>query len=285
MVRVPAGFVSTARGAAAGSTSVVESSGRHGDRVRTDQASRSGARWPTWPPEPFPSPAEQPPMRPAPVRVSTTKVVSPPAHTRGVVEPSAPSVRVCLVVRSWPSRPAVEAVAPQRSHRARCPAAAELPRGRRTRVRTGPRPSGGEGESPRGRRWLAMVVIVLTAVVGGAVGLLVTRDDPDHAGRSTASTTAVIAATVAPPTTAPASTVAPSTTAAVATGPNVLGIVDGTPADHSASRPARRSASPPTSASMIPRHHRRRWWRSTPVGGSSSSGLQADEQGRRTASP
>ncbi len=87
-----------------------------------------------------------------------------------------------------------------------------------------------------------MVVIALTAVVGGAVGLLVTRDDPDHAGRSTASTTAVIAATVAPPTTAPAATVAPSTTAAVATGPNVLGIVDGTPADPASARPEERFA-------------------------------------------
>ena len=168
-----------------------------------------------WPPEPFPGSGDEPTIRPAPMRVLTSRVTTPPVHTLARTGP-APPTRIVATLRPGP-----------------------VPLGERAPVTDPARtaatwaPRGG-----RGRRTtvLMLVLLVLAVAVGGLIGVLVTRRDADH--RATRPPVTAVAPTSAAPSTtaAPPTTVAPTTTVAPApTGSNVLGIANGTPANAASS--------------------------------------------------
>ena len=154
-------------------------------------------------------------MRPAPMRMLATKVATPPAAVRA----DAASV-VERAVRAAPV-PAPVRVEP--------PVAVPARRG---------------GQGPREARWLVLVVIALSVVVGGVIGRIVTGGDADHGGAAATTAQRAPSTTVAPTTLAP-TTLAP-TTLASATTPvpvtNALGLVAGTPADPASSHPEERFA-------------------------------------------
>ncbi len=164
-----------------------------------------------WPPEPFPGASDEPTIRPAPMRVLTTRVTTPPVHTLARTG-GTPPTRIVATLRPGPV-PLAE----------RTPAADPA----RTGASWAPRGS-------RGRRTavLMLLLLVLALAVGGLIGVLVTRHDADH-GATQPSLTSVALTAAAPSTTAaPPTTVAATTTAAAApTGSNVLGIANGTPAN------------------------------------------------------
>lgn len=198
VVRIPAGPSSGRTNPAAGTT---VAAGRQ-------RASNPAVRWPTWPPEPFPGPTEQPAMRPAPVRVLTTKVATPPAQVRDAVAAGSGRSAELPEVADRGAPAAVVAEQPQ------VPVAA---------------PRRG-GEEPRGARWFVVAVVVLSVMAGAAAGWIVTRGDPDHGGDGAPARPTVPATTVASTTSAaPSTTAAPTSTVAAVT--NAVGLAAGTPAD------------------------------------------------------
>src|SRR6478736_6238150 len=145
-----------------------------------------------WPPEPFPGAEDEPTIRPAPMRVLTTRVTTPPVHTLARTG-ATPPTRIVATLRPGPV-PLAE----------RPPAAEPV----RTSASWAPRGS-------RGRRTavLMLLLLVLALAVGGLIGVLVTRHDADH-GATQASLTSVALTTAAPSTTAaPPTTVAATTPA------------------------------------------------------------------------
>lgn len=152
-------------------------------------------------------------MRPAPVRVLTTKVAAPPAHTRGVVEPT--------LAQSAPSTPAV---------------GQGTPRPERSSAKVAATPVRRSGETARGFRWTVLGVIAVSLVVGGFLARLITADDAEHA--TTTPTTAAPSSTT--PSTAPPTTAVATTTAAPVT--NAMGLVVGTPAAADSTRVEERFA-------------------------------------------
>ena len=243
------------------------------DRARP--ASRPPSGYPAdlapWPPEPFPGPTEQPPMRPAPVRVLTSKVAVPPARCArtpwwcGRARPSRG--------RHRPSRTAVpRGAAPACAGTiARCADRRRAGYGQRTGRRTlGPRGTRVRARAVGGAgAWAALV-----RRCGGRGRPRRRRADrlPGHPGRCRPSTTSTVTSVGQP--LVPAATAAPATTPATAPpsstdhrpGPNSLGVVVGTPADPARRGP--RSALPRTSATTRARRRRRRRRRCTRCGGS-----------------
>ena len=228
---------------------------RRAETGRTDRggSGRTAMPWPTWPPEPFPGPTEMSPMRPAPVRVLTTKVRTPPVQGAAgvaVARADAPTQGVApgSAAGATDGRPAgaddrrvVPDVAPERTEPAR--------------VRRG-------GESPHGIRWIVIAVVLLSVAVGGVLATRLASDPADPVATSAPVASTVPATTVAPTTVA--TTVAPTTT--VAAVPNALGIVVGAPADGASARPEERfaahlgvddtAATPASPASVYAR-----WWK------------------------
>lgn len=184
-------------------------------------------------------------MRPAPVRVLTSKVAVPPARVRQdpvVLRARPAEPRPAPAVEpSSPDAPAWQAAAGSAGSPTVAVALSGSGPATDTRARPDASASGRRAEAARGPRWFVALVVVAAAALGGLIGYLVTRGDADHRATSTVTSVGqplVPAATVAPVTTqAPTS---PSTTTPV--GQNVLGVVVGTPADPASTHPEERFA-------------------------------------------